>query len=66
MERATLALRVAGARLDSHRRALDGERAALPPLIREGLAAGLSLRDIGRMLGVSYETVRRLRSRPRL
>ncbi|MCE2398870.1 MAG: helix-turn-helix domain-containing protein [Gemmatimonadetes bacterium] len=38
----------------------------MPPLIREGLAAGLSLRDIGRMLGVSYETVRRLRSRPGL
>ncbi len=63
-DRATRALRAARERMDVHRAALEGERSALPRLIREGLDAGLSLRAVGKLLGMSYETVRRLRSRP--
>ena len=50
--------------MDVYRAALDAERSALPSLIREGLDAGLSLRAVGQLVGMSYETIRRLRSRP--
>lgn len=63
-DRARADLQAAAARVAALKAEIEAERAAWPRLIRRGLDAGLSLRQVGGLLGTSYETVRRWRSRP--